>query len=166
VRRSGHHITPENIAGLVVGEGCFYAESAPDHKYKLGWRIRPAFCIEMRLDDLEVLEAVRDQIGCGGIYKLDFGRYKNYRDKMWLPHAKYRVSAVSDLYANVIPFFDSHPLFGRKEAAFRIFRELVGLLHGKGHLEPVGLARAKTLAEALSAHNARGAAAHSGGAAS
>ena len=70
-------ITPENISGLVVGEGCFYAESAPDPKYRSGWRIRPAFCIEMRHDELEVLEAVREALGCGGIYRLDFGRSRD-----------------------------------------------------------------------------------------
>ena len=51
-------MTPENLAGLVVGEGCFYAESVSDRKYRSGWRIQPAFCIEMRHDDRAVLEEV------------------------------------------------------------------------------------------------------------
>jgi hypothetical protein len=29
---------PEHISCLVVGEGCFYAESCPDPKYRSGWR--------------------------------------------------------------------------------------------------------------------------------
>ena len=68
-------ITTEHVVGLVVGEGCFYTECAPDPKFRFGWRIRPAFCIEMRHDDRDALEAVQHHIGCGRIYDLDFGRY-------------------------------------------------------------------------------------------
>jgi hypothetical protein len=38
-------LLPEHISGLVVGEGCFYAESCADPKYRSAWRIRLAFCI-------------------------------------------------------------------------------------------------------------------------
>ena len=148
-----HAITPENIAGLVVGEGCFYAESAADKKYKSGWRVRPAFCIEMRHDETEILEAVRDALGCGGIYRLDFGRYRGYQQKRWAPHAKYRVSKLAHLNDQVIPFFERYTLFGRKRRAFECFVPLVQLLIARRHLEPEGLAEAKRLAEALSTHN-------------
>jgi hypothetical protein len=46
------NLLPEHISGLVVGEGCFYAESC-DPKYRSGWRIRPAFCIEMRHESVK-----------------------------------------------------------------------------------------------------------------
>ena len=107
-------ITPAHICGLVVGEGCFYAESAPDAKYRSGWRIRPSFCIEMRADDRVAVEAVRDHLGCGSIFELDFGRYAGYEDKGWQPHVKYRVTRLSDLSELVVPFFNEHRLFGRK----------------------------------------------------
>jgi len=74
-------MTPDNMAGLVVGEGCFYTESRPDGKYRLGWRIRPGFCIEMRNDDRDVLEQVREHMRCGSIYTLDFGRYRGYESR-------------------------------------------------------------------------------------
>ena len=152
----GSRITPENIAGLVVGEGCFYAESAPDPKYKSGWRIRPAFCIEMRHDEIEALEAVRDALGCGGIYRLDFGRYKGYRRKGWAPHAKFRVSRLSDLHDRVIPFFQEYTLFGRKKHAFECFVPLVDLLSARRHLKPDGLKEARRLARRLALHNSGG----------
>src|SRR5918992_3682210 len=116
-------VTPEHVAGLVVGEGCFYAESGRDKKYRSGWRIRPAFCIEMRHDDREVLEYVRDHLGCGAIYDLDFGRYRGYESKGWKPHVKYRVSNLADLHGKVVPFFRSRALFGRKRRAFELFSE-------------------------------------------
>jgi LAGLIDADG endonuclease len=146
-------ITPQNIAGLVVGEGCFYAESAADPKYRSGWRIRPAFCIEMRHDERETLEAVRDALGCGGIYHLDFGRYRGYGKKRWAPHAKYRVSKLGDLHDKVIPFFQEYTLFGRKKHAFECFVPIVELLITRAHLEPEGLERAKMLARRLAIHN-------------
>lgn len=96
-------ITGYHVAGLVVGEGCFYAESAPDPKYRSGWRIRPGFCIEMREDERPALEAVMDHLGCGRIYDLDFGRYKGYEQKRWSPHVKFRVTRISDLHFGWCP---------------------------------------------------------------
>ena len=71
---------PENVSGYITGEGCFYVESGYDKKYRLKHRIRPAFCIEVREDDREILESVIKLIGCGNLYRLDFGRYKGYKD--------------------------------------------------------------------------------------
>jgi len=145
---SGHH-----IAGLVVGEGCFYAESAADPKYRSGWRIRPGFCIEMRHEEREALEQVRRHLGCGRIYDLDFGRYRGYEEKGWNPHVKYRVTRIDDLHRSVVPFFVRNPLFGRKLGAFRIFAELVEVLYRRGHLTAAGLEHARQLAAHLSEHN-------------
>jgi len=149
-------ITAENVSGLVVGEGCFYCESSADLKYKLGWRIRPAFCVEMRVDDREVLEAVQYHLGCGRIYDLDFGRYKSYENRNWMPHAKFRVTALPELRSNVVPFFERHPLFGRKADAFRLFSSLVSHLSSGHHRTEEGLEIAKRLASQLSQHNSRG----------
>jgi hypothetical protein len=149
-------MTPENVTGLVVGEGCFYVESGPDPKYRSGWRIRPAFCIEMRYDDREVLVGVRDHLGCGSVYDLDFGRYRGYESRGWKPHAKYRVSNLADLYSKVLPFFRRYPLFGRKLGAFELFERIVELKMRKEHLEPRGLETAKRLARQLTKHNRKG----------
>lgn len=145
---SGHH-----VAGLVVGEGCFYAESKADPKYRSGWRIRPGFCIEMRHEDRTALEEVRRHLGCGRVYDLDFGRYNGYETKGWSPHVKYRVTRIGDLQTLVVPFFRRNRLFGRKLGAFEIFAELVGVLYLKEHLTGEGLVRARELARQLSEHN-------------
>lgn len=120
-------ITPENIAGLVVGEGCFYAENVADRKYRSGWRIRPGFCIEMRYGERPILEAVLHELDCGALYDLDFGRYKGYEDKGWAPHVKYRVTRIEDLRCKIVPFFRTYPLFGRKAESFRLFAVLVAV---------------------------------------
>jgi hypothetical protein len=149
-------VTPEHICGLVVGEGCFYVESAADSKYRSGWRIRPAFCVEMRGDDREVLEELQKHLGCGEIYELDFGRYRGYEDKGWRPHAKYRVGSIRDLNSKVVPFFRHHQLFGRKHHAFELFAEIVTRVARKEHLTDEGLKRLRNLAEKLGEHNRRG----------
>jgi LAGLIDADG endonuclease len=159
LRTSPRHewgITPAHVAGLVVGEGCFYAESREDPKYLSGWRIRPAFCLEMRADDRAALELVQAQLNCGHLYDLDFGRYEGYEERGWKAHVKYRVTRLSDLHDKVVPFFSQHRLFGRKREAFELFAELVQLMYRKAHLESTGLFEAKALAARLAEHNRRG----------
>ena len=150
------NMTPENVAGLVVGEGCFYVESGRDTKYRLGWRIRPAFCIEMRSDERDVLEGVQQNLSCGHIYDLDFGRYRNYEARGWRPHVKYRCSKLEDLKAKVIPFFQANQLFGTKKQAFEIFSSIVEMKHARELETEEGLAKAKLLAEQLTKHNKKG----------
>lgn len=149
-------ISPENISGFVVGEGCFYVESGEDPKYKLGYRVRAAFCIELREDDQKILEAIQKALGCGNIYHLDFGRYQNYSRKGWRPHVKYRVSNQADLIQKVIPFFKRYPLFGKKLKSFEVFEEIVGKIRNKEHLTPDGLEEIKLLVSELKSLNKKG----------
>ena len=149
-------ISPENISGFVVGEGCFYVESGKDPKYKLGYRVRAAFCIELREDDREILEAIQETLGCGNIYQLNFGRYKNYSKKNWKPHVKYRVSNQNDIIHKVIPFFEKYPLFGKKKKSFDVFTKIVKKIEFKEHLTPYGLEGTKKLVSELKSLNKKG----------
>lgn len=110
----------------------------------------------MRADERPVLEAVQAHLGCGGIYHLDFGRYRNYRERNWRRHAKYRVSRIADLHQRVVPFFDEYELFGRKKLAFEIFKSLVEVVYSRRHLTEEGLLEARLLARTLGQHNERG----------
>jgi hypothetical protein len=56
----------------------------------------------------------------------------------------------------VVPFFDGYRLFGRKRAAFEVFKPLVAVVYERRHLTAEGLAEAKALAEELGRHNQRG----------
>lgn len=149
-------ISPENISGFVTGEGCFYTESGYDPKYRLRHRVRLAFCIELRHDDFEILDAIKKQLGCGNIYTLDFGRYKEYASKKWHPHVKYRVSNFDAIYNKVIPFFKMHPLFGKKQKVFEIFCEIAERMKSKEHLDPVKLETIKALINKLHSLNKKG----------
>ena len=150
------NISPDALSGFVVGEGCFYVESGFDKKYRLKWRIRPAFCVEVRHDDRSILESLKEAIGCGNIYELDFGRYKGYEEKKWRPHVKYRVSNIEDISQKVVPFFQKYPLFGRKKRCFDIFCRLVGEMKEKRHLDPMGLEKVKVQVQELNTLNKKG----------
>lgn len=149
-------ITPENISGFVVADGCFYADSGYDKEYRLGYQVRLALSIELREDDREILEAIQTQLGCGRIYKLDFGRYKNYKEKGWRPHVKYRVGGFKQIRDKVIPFFKKYPLFGRKKKSFDIFCKIADMIDVKKHLTKDGLKQILALKHQLQAINKKG----------
>lgn len=149
-------ISPDAISGFVVGEGCFYVESGRDKKYRLGWRIRPAFCVEVRHDDRDILEIMKSMLGCGNIYELDFGRYRGYESKGWRPHVKYRVSNIRDICEKLIPFFKEHPLFGRKRRCFDLFCRIVSMMEVRRHLESDGIEEIKAVVKDLNALNKKG----------
>lgn len=149
-------ISPDNISGFVVGEGCFYVEFGKDPKYKLGLRVRPSFIVEVAEDDESVLTAVKEIIGCGTVYHLDFGRYQEYRQKKWKRHVRYKVSNIVDIATKLIPFFEKHPLFGKKGRAFVLFRLIVQKVLGKKHLNTQGLQEISQLVDQLHSINKRG----------
>ena len=149
-------ITPNNISGFVVGEGCFYVEFGKDTKYKLQIRVRPSFVIELAEDDLDILEAIKRSINCGTIYHVDFGRYKTYQYKKWKRHVRYKVSNITDIATKLVPFFEQNPLFGKKAKAFYYFREVVQRIVAKQHLSSEGLTEIAELIHQLHLINKRG----------
>lgn len=153
---TNHVITPENISGFVVGEGCFYVEFGRDTKYKLQMRVRPSFVVELAEDDIEILQAIKEVVGCGTIYHVDFGRYKTYQHKKWKRHVRYKVSNITDIATKLIPFFERYPLFGKKAKAFSYFRQIVQKVVAKQHLSTIGLEEISQLVRQLHLINKRG----------
>lgn len=149
-------ITPENVSGFVTGEGCFYAQTARDKEYKHGCEIRVAFCIELREDDREILEAIQVHLGCGRIYDLDFGRYRDYATKNWRAHVKLRVGGIRDICEKVIPFFKKYPPFGHKKQCFDIWCQIAEKIYQKQHLIPEGIEELKKLKQQLQLLNKKG----------
>ena len=151
-----YSLAPDFISGFVSGEGCFYIESGFDSKYKLKHRIRPAFCIELRSDDREVLEAIKKQLNCGNIYDLDFGRYHGYEAKGWKPHVKYRVSNLHDIAEKIVPFFKRYPLYGKKKKVFNLYCEIVEAVRNAQHLSAATLPLIKEKVTLLKSMNKKG----------
>ncbi len=149
-------ITPQNVSGFVVGEGCFYVEFGKDQKYLLGVRVRPSFTVELAEDDEDILCSMQEIIGCGSVYHLDYGRYQKYHQKKWKKHVKYKVSNITDIATKLIPFFEANPLFGKKARAFAIFRSIVQSVLSKEHLTDKGLKKIAESVQKLHIINKRG----------
>lgn len=127
-------VSPDYVVGFVDGEGCFCVPISA-HKTLLQRReVRPTFEIELREDDLPILQEIHRVLGCGKIYRLEFKRYAK-----WKPHAKLKVSKMSELQNILIPFFDRHPLHAKRRKSFAIFKRIVKMVAQKKHLTKNGL---------------------------
>lgn len=143
-------LNPNYIVGFVDGEGCFCI-SMNRNGQRLP-EVRLLFEIELREDDREVLEKIREVLGCGNIYQLNYARYEK-----WRPHVKYKVSNFNDIYTKIIPFFKKYPLQAKKFQSFETFCLVAEIIKVKGHLSQEGVGRIRSLKhkdslDALDAH--------------
>jgi|GEM_PF-279105 hypothetical protein len=126
-------LNPHYVAGFIDGEGCF-AISIGQHKTLKNRReIKLEFEIELRADDRQILERIRETLGCGNIYELNYERYG------WHPHVKYKIQKLQDFQEKLIPFFRKYPLQAKKAKSFRIFCQAVEAVAKKEHLTPRGI---------------------------
>lgn len=110
------------IAGFVDGEGCFALKFRRDVRHErknkpvyFYWDIE--FVLMLRKDDKEILEAIRETLGCGRISVNKRGM------------ARYAVNNINDLMHKIIPFFDSYHLRAKKRFDFELWKESLELLH-------------------------------------
>jgi len=120
-------LTGEFIAGFVEGEGCF-SLNYDKHRYgkKTYIYLRSMFSIGLNKKDKELLEKIREFIGCGSIY-LDIGNRKKYKNANHDCYS-YRVFRKDDLQNILIPFFDKYQFQGSKKIAFEVFKEIMGVV--------------------------------------
>ena len=125
------------LVGLVDGEGCF---SITINKHRAKLEVRLIFEIELREDDKEILEHVKETLGCGNIYHLTYERYQK-----WKPHFKYKVSNFHDIYTRIIPFFRRYPLQAKKKYSFEKFCAVAEIIKRKEHLSREGIETVRTI---------------------
>jgi len=128
-------ITPDYVVGFVDGEGCFCVPISKHKTLMHRCEIRPTFEIELREDDLPILQQIQRLLGCGKIYHLTYHRYAK-----WRPHVKFKVSKMAEIQNILIPFFDKHPLRAKKRKSFVIFKRIVDMVARKEHLTLRGIA--------------------------
>lgn len=131
-------LDPSYIVGFVDGEGCFCI-SINRNGPRLP-EVRLLFEIELREDDREILEKIREVLDCGSIYHLDYARYQK-----WRPHVKYKVSNFQDIYTKIIPFFKQHPLQAKKLQSFETFCLAAEIIKAKEHLTKEGIDKIRAL---------------------
>jgi hypothetical protein len=101
------------ISGYVDGEGCFSVSFSKREKLRIGWEVKPSFCVGQNYDRREVLDLMMLYFGCGHIRR-DWG------DRT----LKYEVRKLDDLLKKVIPHFVAFPLKSAKQKDFLRFAEI------------------------------------------
>ncbi|MDD3531260.1 MAG: LAGLIDADG family homing endonuclease [Candidatus Pacebacteria bacterium] len=133
-------VSNEYVVGLTDGEGCFYVNMGVSSRYRAGYRVQLHFHLKMQERDRELLEKVRNTIGCGEVY---------FQKEQRANHCqcyRYTVSSEKDIQETVIPFFKQYPLqSASKGASFEIFCKIASLVKEKKHLTPEGLEEIREL---------------------
>jgi hypothetical protein len=134
---------PQYIAGFIDAEGSFSVSLGKNKTTRRGIEVRPEFEIELRADDQEILERLLITIGCGRIYDCSYERYG------WYPHVKYKITSIKDMKEYLFPFLDRHPLQAKKARTYKLFQEIVMMMHQKEHLTDRGFRKIEKLRDKI-----------------
>src|SRR3989338_2056312 len=130
--RTKPRVSSEYVVGLTDGEGCFYVNVGESPRYRSGVKIQEK--------DHQLLEKVKNTIGCGAVY---------FQKEQRANHAqcyRYTVSAQSDIINIIIPFFKQHPLQSySKNYSFRVFCKIAQLVKSKAHFSKAGISKIRIL---------------------
>lgn len=122
-------LTPEYVAGLVDGEGCFCVSILNAKDSKIGYRTHPVFTVGMT--DKDTVEEVREFFGSIG--SLDKIKYKEEK-------IMYRFSVNSLIGCfKVAKFFQKYPFLRTKRIVFQKWVKLLKLIREDKHLTKRGL---------------------------
>lgn len=116
------------VSGLAEGEGSFSVSFNLRRKLNVGIETRPSFSITLHQKDLELVKALKEFLGCGGIR---FSR----SDRTY----KYEVRSINDLVRRIIPHFRKFPLQGSKQRDFELFLNICEKVMANKHLNPFHL---------------------------
>lgn len=128
------------VVGLTDGEGCFYVQIRKSSAYRAGYTVHLHFHIKLQERDRDLLERIRNTIGCGAVYlqkEIRANHCQCYR---------YTVSAQKDIFEKVIPFFQTFPLQTKsKQYNFKQFCKIAHLMKEKEHLSKEGVEKIREI---------------------
>ncbi len=116
------------IAGYVDGEGSFSVSVQRNGTCRVGFQLIPEFHVSQNGDRAQVLELIRDRLGCGYI------KPNSKRDRALV----FVVRERQALLERVIPFFERVPLLSTKQADFGKFAHVVREMALGQHLTLAG----------------------------
>ena len=131
--RSIRKLHPQYVSGFIDGEGCFWVSIYREETMKNKIFCRAEFSIELRADDREILERIKETLGCGKIYDCNYERYG------WYPHVKYKVSRLDEISEILIPFLEKCPLQAKKAEVFQYFKKIIQKRMRGEHLTKKGV---------------------------
>ena len=142
--RTKPSLSADYIVGLTDGEGCFYVNVWNTPTYRAGAGVQIHFHIKLSEKDRELLEIVRDTLGCGAVY---------FQKETRVNHTqcyRYTVSSQRDITQKIIPFFQKHPLqLPSKRSSFETFCQIAQLIQNKRHLTKGGVEEIRALKETM-----------------
>jgi len=103
------------ITGYVDGEGSFSVSVQRNTSCRVGFQLVPEFHVSQNGDRAQVLEILRQRLGCGYI------KPNSKHDRALVLVVRNR----KDLLERVIPFFERCPLLSAKHAEFERFARIV-----------------------------------------
>jgi len=109
------------LSGFTDGEGTFLYSNSNESRHA-------KFKINLRDDDLTILEAIKSYWGMGHIYRQGFRQRGSYLTR---PSASYEVFNLDDLPI-IIAHFERFPLLSKKSNDFQIWKQIVWLARDKG----------------------------------
>ncbi len=102
------------------------------------------FHLKMQERDRDLLEMVRNTIGCGAVY------FQKEKRANHCQCYRYTVSAKRDILNTLIPFFKRYPLqSASKRANFELFCEIAALVKEQKHLTKEGLEMIRALKQRM-----------------
>jgi hypothetical protein len=116
------------IAGYVDGEGSFSVSVQRNRSCRVGFQLVPEFHVSQNGDRAQVLELIRERLGCGYI------KPNSKRDRAVV----FVVRDRDDLVSSVIPFFEDNPMLSSKQADFEKFAGIVREMASGHHRTPAG----------------------------
>jgi len=135
------------VSGFIDGEGCFTICIAKHSSKRLGLDARLHFQIEVRSDDLDIIQDIQETIGCGRIYHLNYEKYG------WYPHVELKVSSFQEITSKLIPFLNRYPLRAKKKYSYRFFLEAVEVFQHKKHLTLEGIEELRKIRRKMNQFN-------------
>ena len=124
------------IAGFTDGEGSFNISVKKRLDYKESWKLTASFNISQK--DRVILAWIKHILGCGTL--------RERKDGV----VYYEVTNVTSLHETIIPFFQVYGFRSAyKKHNFRIFSEIVEMMHKEEHLTKEGFQKILELREKI-----------------
>jgi hypothetical protein len=118
------------IAGFVDGEGSFHVAIQRNPSTRLRWQLVPEFRVSQDVSRAQILDLVRQKMGCGSIRE----NHRGTNDHTMV----FVVRRRTDLLEKVIPFFEDNPLLSCKQKEFATFARIVRRMGAGEHLQDEG----------------------------
>jgi hypothetical protein len=142
-------LDPWWIVGFVDGEGCFSISIIKNKTTKSGIQIFPEFVVTQSAKSRETLIYLQKYFQCGKVYENK--RTDNHRESLY----RFCVRSFQDLQGKIVPFFDINNLQTAKNQDFLIFKQVLGLMSQKEHLNQAGFENIKMLASKMNRQKTR-----------